>query len=113
VSNSNFSVCDDEFFERAEHVAGIGGTRNTYRISVGIPERKRPLWYPRRRLACEESVMEDTKETKRVYGLKQCISGSRLMTRSCKRGEEILSSSKGWDFLTSYRTISFSRMILV
>jgi hypothetical protein len=33
----------------AEHIAGIGETRNAYRILVRKPEGKRPLRRPRRR----------------------------------------------------------------
>jgi hypothetical protein len=33
----------------AEHVARMGEERGMYRVLVGKPERKRPLWRPRRR----------------------------------------------------------------
>jgi hypothetical protein len=33
----------------AGHVAGMGETRNAYRILVGKPEEKRPLGRPKRR----------------------------------------------------------------
>ena len=33
----------------AEHVARMGEKRGVYRVLMGKPERKRPLWRPRRR----------------------------------------------------------------
>jgi hypothetical protein len=42
------------------HVAGIGEGKNAYRISMGKPERKRPMGRPRRRW--EDNVKMDLRE---------------------------------------------------
>jgi hypothetical protein len=43
------------------HVARMGEKRNTYRILVEKPERKRPLGKPTRR--CVENIKMDLRET--------------------------------------------------
>ncbi|KAJ4432614.1 hypothetical protein ANN_21237 [Periplaneta americana] len=44
----------------AGHVARIGESRNAYRVLVGRPEGKRPLWRPRRRW--ENNIKMDLRE---------------------------------------------------
>jgi len=44
----------------AGHVARMGEGRGVYRVLVGKPERKRPLWRPRRRW--EDNIKMDLQE---------------------------------------------------
>ena len=44
----------------AGHVARMGQSRNAYRVLVGKPEGKRPLWRPRRRW--EDNIRMDLRE---------------------------------------------------
>jgi hypothetical protein len=47
----------------AGHVARMGAKRNTYRILVGKPERKKPLGRPRRRWV--DNIKIDLREIER------------------------------------------------
>jgi len=65
----------------AGHVAGMGEERGVYRVLVGKPEGKRPLWRPRRRWV--DNIRTDLQKVGRGYmvwiGLAQDRDGWRTL----------------------------------
>ena len=62
------------------HVARMGESKGVYRVLVGKPEGKRPLWRPRRRW--EDNIKMDLQEV--GFGVWTGSSWLRMRTGGCR-----------------------------
>jgi len=70
----------------AGHVARVGEERGVYRVLVGKPEGKRPVWRPK--LGWVDNIRMDLQEVGCVYGLDWADPGWRQVADSCECGNE-------------------------
>ena len=95
----------------ARHVARMGEERGVYRFLVGKPERRRPLWRPRRRWV--DNIRMDVQDVGCGYmdwiGLVQDRDRWQTLVSA------VMNLPVPWNagnFLTSCKPFSFSRMTL-
>ena len=92
-------------------MARMGEGRGVHRVLVGKREGKRPLGRPRRRW--EDNIKMDLQEVGRVVGTGWSWLRIGMMAGTCEYGDESSGSKNAWNFLTSCRTVSFSRRTLL
>ena len=83
----------------AGHVACMGERRGVYRVLVGNPEGKRPLWRPRRRL--EDNIKMDLQDVGcGGYGLDRAGSVQGQVAGTCECGMNLQVPENERNFLT-------------
>jgi hypothetical protein len=95
--------------KRVDHVAHTGKMRDVYKSLVWKSLGKRLLGIPRCRW--KDNIKMNFRD--RGYGLDSSGSGQELVADSCEHGNEPSGSTKAWNFLTFWETISFSKRTLL